>query len=185
MVPAGPSASDPLAEAVAWIDERGVRVARWPPGPSPSNEAVTDGPVLYLVDPGASPPARWDELEDWVRLPAEREELLTRADRLLWRATQAGSSPPHVDDDDVLHVGDQIAVLSALGARLVRVLLASPGRVVERDHAVAAMWPDGPPGDPRALDNRLKVLRHRMASLPLRIHTVRGRGLLLEWRPPE
>ena len=45
---------------------------------------------------------------------------------------------------------------------------------------MAAVWPQEPPDDPRALDNRVKAVRKRIEGTGLRIHTVRGRGLLLE-----
>ncbi len=88
-----------------------------------------------------------------------------------------------MDDHDVLRVGDQIVILSPQEARLIGALIDALGHLVVREQLMSAIWPDAAPDDPRALDNRLKALRARLEGLPLRIHTVRGRGLLLERVP--
>jgi DNA-binding response OmpR family regulator len=77
-------------------------------------------------------------------------------------------------------VGEHIVILSEQEERLVRALADRPGQLVPRDELQLAVWPDGAPADPRALDNRVKTLRARLRGLPLRIHTIRGQGLLLE-----
>lgn len=161
----------------------GIDPRRWPSrgGPAPAGPAL-DHPVLYLVDPGCPPPA-CGELEDWIRYPLDRDELVARSNRLVERGRERGANLVHLDDDDVLRVGDRLAILSRQEARLVRALLGACGHVVVRDELVLAVWPDGAPTDPRALDNRLRSVRERLAGLPLRIHTVRGRGLLLEQVP--
>ena len=46
-------------------------------------------PRLLLVEPGAAPPPPSDELQDWVRLPADEHEVALRARRL---ARLAGES---------------------------------------------------------------------------------------------
>jgi len=79
-----------------------------------------------------------------------------------------------------LRVGDDMVVLSRLEARLMRTLIDSMGMLVLRADLVAAVWPDGPPADPRAIDNRIKSVRARLVGFPLRIHTIHGRGLILE-----
>lgn len=170
---------DPVARTLSWIATRGVELRPWnhttitvPPDP-------VDHPVLYLVEPGVEPP-RCHECEDWIRLPLDVAELTARADRLIAWSRDAGALYTRVDDDDVLRVGDDMVVLSELEARLVRTLIDSMGMLVLRADLVEAVWPDGPPSDPRALDNRVKSVRARLAGLPLRIHTIHGRGLILE-----
>jgi hypothetical protein len=166
-----------------WLDD-----AAGPPGhpdhPDDPAPRPATGPTLYLVPADADPPPCADELEDWIRLPIDIDELRLRADRLMARAQLLGAVPIDVDDDGVLRVGSRLVILSPLEARLVRLLLARRGELVTRDQAVAAMWPDGPPADPRALDNRVKNLRARISALPIRLSTVRARGLILEWVVP-
>lgn len=169
---------DPVARAISWISTRGVELRPWhglsrPPSDSP------DHPILYLVEPGVEPPPCHD-FEDWVRLPLDVTELNTRADRLIAWSREVGSVYTRVDEDDVLRVGDEIVVLSQLEARLMRTLIDSMGMLVLRADLIAAVWPDGEPADPRALYNRVKSLRARLAGLPLRIHTIHSRGLILE-----
>lgn len=177
----GASVSDPVEEALARVAGRGVSVVRWPGSPTPDRS--TEGrAVLYVVDPGAEPP--WcDELADWIRRPVALSELHARADRLVARLNGRRPGSVAIDEDDVLRIDRRRVILSPLEARLLRVLLDEAGRVVTRDQLARAVWPEGPPTDPRALDNRVKVTRARLGGAPLRIHTVRGRGFLLETAP--
>jgi len=172
--------SDPIAQAVSWIATRGIQVERRTTSHLDLDCRPVDHPVLYLIDPGVLAPMTWGELEDWVRLPADASELYDRADRLLTRAAEAGSARTLVDDDDILRVGGQLVPLSPLEAGLVRILLEEPGTLVPRHDLEARLWPSTDPPEARALDNRIKRLRRHLRGLPLRIHTVRGRGFLLE-----
>lgn len=172
--------SDPITRALAWIATRGIDVVPWRTDHFAPDHDAADHPVLYLVPDGALPPPSWGPLEDWVRLPTDSGELYDRAERLLNRAAEAGSSLTEVDDDDVLRVGPHLVPLSPLESILIRSLMEQVGCIVARDEIEARLWPEGLPADDRALDNRVKRLRQRIAGLPLRIHTVRGRGFLLE-----
>lgn len=160
---------------------RGVEIRPWPPEDTGSGGAGRPAahPVLYVVSPDAPPP--WcGELEDWLREPVDADELGARIDRLLARGRRFGATLVLVDDDDVLRVGDRLLILSPQEARLLRALVADLGQLVLRADLEAAIWPEGLPDDPRALDNRVKTLRERLVGLPLQLHTVRGRGLLIE-----
>ncbi len=172
--------SDPLDRALAWTAARGVRVEAVSSSSIELDRELPDHPVLYLVEPGVTPPFRWGELEDWVRLPAVADEVYDRVERLLARADHVGASVVYVDDDEVLRIGLRSIPLSPLDAVLVRVLLAAAGRIVTRGDLERRLWPDRQPPEHRALDNRVKRLRQRLRGLPLEIHTVRGRGLLLD-----
>ncbi len=182
-------AGDPVARALSWTSTRGVEVRSWPP-PAPDHAAALSvarsdeaadraRPVLYLVEPGTEPPICHD-LEDWVRIPIDVGELTARADRLIAWSQDLGAVFTRIDDDDLLWVGDEMVVLSPLEARLMRTLIESMGMLVLREDLMAAVWPDGPPSDSRALDNRVKAVRARIDGLPLCVHTVHGRGLVLE-----
>jgi len=172
-------ARDPIARVVSWISTRGVELRPWPDPATPLSPEPADHPVLFLVEPTAESPL-CRELEDWVRLPLHVGELTARADRLVARSRELGALYTRVDEDNVLRVGDEMVVLSELEARLMRALVKSMGQLLLREDLVASVWPDAPPSDPRALDNRVKSLRARLDGLPLRLHTIRGRGLLLE-----
>ena len=183
MLIASRPASDPVANALARIADRGIAVEPWmADGQSRSNEPLHQ-PVLYLVEPDAPPPHNWGGLEDWVRLPVTTDELYARADALMTRAWAVGAIRIEVDDDDVLHVGTSLAILSRYEARLLRLLIARRGDVVTREVATETVWPDGPPDHARAIDSRLRDLRAKLHGLPIQVRTVRARGFSLEWDP--
>jgi DNA-binding response OmpR family regulator len=160
-----------------------VALLAWPADADHRDRLAALGrPRLLVVDPTAAPPSSADLLEDWVRSPADPEELAFRRATLAERARRRARPAvlPVLDADDILRLGDEWLALPPLEARIVGRLLATPGAVVRRADLVAAAWPDGPPTDPRALDVRVKVLRKRLAAFGLRIHTVAQRGHLLE-----
>ena len=174
------TASDPPQPLVDRVRALGVEVARWPE-PNGDDHAALDScptPRLYLVESGAAPPPFWGPLEDWVRLPAPPLELLDRANTLLRRASAIASVAQL--DDTLLRIGGRLIFLSCNESSLLRALLDRPGQIVPRDDVVAAVWPGGPPSDPRALDNPLRTLRKRLDQTPLRIHVMRERGLLID-----
>lgn len=148
--------------------------------------AAVGRPRLLLVGPSAAPPTSADLLEDWVRSPADPDELAFRRATLAERARRLArpAAAPVLDDDGILRVGEAWSALPPLESRIVACLLRRAGAVVHRDDVVAAAWPGGAPNDPRALDVRIKVLRRRLAPLGLRIHTVAQRGHLLELPQP-
>ena len=128
----------------------------------------------------SQPPAIADELEDWIRVPADEVDLHARVEML----------------DRRLHARDRcrcpISMMTAccesarrwvplppVEARLTAALLDRFGAVVSRDALGRAGWPDGAPGR-NALDVHVLRLRRRLAPLGLAIRTVRARGYLLE-----
>lgn len=169
-----------LAPAIRWVASRGVEVVVEPRRGRPVPAGAADHPTLVLVAVGEPAPQGWGELEDWIRLPSDPAEVYARAQRLIARAEAAGAAWTFVDDDDVLRAGARLVPLGPLEARLVRHLLERADTLVPRRELEAALWPDGAPTDPRALDNRLTRLRRRLQGIPVEILTVRGRGFLLQ-----
>jgi len=155
-----------------------VAILAWP---EPEVEATacarTGQPRLLLVAHDAEPPADWDGLTDWVRLPVDDRDLCARIAALQRLASRVPE--PVLDEFDVLWRGDEWTALAPIEARLVEVLLARCGSVVSRRELGAAAWPDGVPGG-RAVDARLRRLRDRVEPLGIQIHNVRRRGLMLE-----
>jgi hypothetical protein len=135
-------------------------------------------PRLLLVEEG-TPPIPVDELEDWIRLPADDLDLRVRVETLR-RRTRAGNGPiPQIDDDGILRHGGRWVSLPPVESRLTRVLVQRFGAVVARDALARAGWPGASPGR-NALDVHVLRLRRRLAPLGLAIRTVRSRGYLLE-----
>jgi hypothetical protein len=155
-----------------------VAILAWPEQRAEAAECGRVGqPRLLLVASDAEPPADWDGLTDWVRLPVEDRDLCARVSAL--QRLKSSAPAPVLDEFDVLWRGDRWSALAPIEARIVALLLGRCGSVVSRHDLGTAAWPDGAPGT-RAVDARLPRLRDRVEPLGLRIHNVRRRGLMLE-----
>ncbi len=131
-------------------------------------------PRLLLVDEDASPPLTVDPVEDWVRLPANHQDVQARVEALRIRAA---ADPTLVDG--VLRTGTGWVSLPEVEARIMQVLLSRFGRVADRQSLLAAGWPGESPSR-NLLDVHLHRLRRRVEPIDLRIRTVRKRGYVLE-----
>lgn len=159
-----------------------VTLVRWP-AERDRREALRDGnrPCLLLVEDGPPPPVEAC-LEDWVRVPADEEELALRVTALLARAAAHDPAAPRLDEHGVLRIGANWVALPPVEARLTTLLLERVGAVVSRDALAHAGWPEGAPGR-NALDVHVLRLRRRLEVVGLAIRTVRSRGYLLEPSP--
>ena len=119
-----------------------------------------------------------DCLEDWIRTPADPDDLAARCATLLQRAAAHTPASPHLDDAGFLHHGEMSLHIPPLEARLLAELLANPGAVVGRERLLRAGWAGGRP-TANGLDVHMARLRRRLAPLGLVITTVRSRGYLL------
>ena len=136
-------------------------------------------PRLLLLESGTPPPRGLDDLEDWVRVPADELDLHARMENLDRRAQSRVSSVPELDEHGVLRSGPGWVPLPPVEARLTTALLSRYRSVVSRESLSEAGWPHGAPGR-NALDVHVLRLRRRIAPLGLAIRTVRSRGYLLE-----
>jgi hypothetical protein len=156
-----------------------VALVHWPAEQDRREELRRAGqPRLLLVERGA-PPIPTDELEDWIRLPADDLDLRVRVEALRRRTGADTGAVPVLDDDGVLRLGDRWVSLPPVEARLTAALLERFGAVVSRDALSRSGWPGGSPGR-NALDVHVLRLRRRLSPLRLAIRTVRSRGYLLE-----
>ncbi|HEX8803699.1 MAG TPA: helix-turn-helix domain-containing protein [Acidimicrobiales bacterium] len=156
-----------------------VALVHWPAEEDRREELRRAGqPRLLLVEKGA-PPIPTDELEDWIRLPADDVDLRVRVEVLRRRTGSGTDATPRLDADGVLRVGDRWVSLPPVEARLTGALLDRFGAVVSREALARSGWPGGSPGR-NALDVHVLRLRRRLSPLRLAIRTVRSRGYLLE-----
>lgn len=157
----------------------GVALLEWPREQARRDGLARQGvPRLLLVAEDAPPPTALGDDEDWIRLPADEQDVYARVRRLgVWSASREAPSPVLLADR-VLRRGDAMIVLTPLEAVLTAVLLDEPGRVVPRSRLEQAAWPDGEPNR-RATDTHLYRLRRRLQGLGLAIAAVRGRGFAL------
>lgn len=136
-------------------------------------------PRLLLVEADTPAPVAVDPLEDWVRLPVDRNDLQARIDALTARGRDARRCAPRLDQWGVLRLGDKQVALPPLEARLASVLVNAFRGVVHRDELTRVGWPSDNPGR-NALDVHILRLRRRVEPVGLSIRTVRSRGYLLD-----
>lgn len=167
---------------VAIARSTSVAIVYWPDEADLAADLGSQGrPLLMLVAPDAEPPAAWDRLSDWLRLPTDERDIRARIESLQRRAERPPA--PVIDEFDVVWRGARWVALSPVEARVLAVLLDRAGSVLTRRELNAECWKDGVPGE-RAVDARLPRLRSRIAPLGLRIRTIRSRGFLLEVSDP-
>ena len=175
--------ADPPDTAAGRSTTTTVTLLRWPAEADLRAEAAASGrPRLLVLAPEAAPPLVWDDLEDWVRDPADPLEVQSRLQTLEQRSTRQSTPGPELDADGIVRWAGSWVSVPPIEARLLAPLLEERGRVVRRDDLERAGWPAGV-GSERALDGRIKHLRRRLAPLGLAIQTVRGIGFLLEGDP--
>lgn len=131
-------------------------------------------PRLLLVHKDAPAPTTVDPIEDWIRLPADEQDLQVRVETLSRRTSAA----PTLDGDGVLRHGSSWTALPPIEARLTATLLERFGKVVSRDILLGRGWPDEEPKR-NVLDVHVLRLRRRLEPLGLTIRTVRKRGYVL------
>jgi DNA-binding response OmpR family regulator len=156
-----------------------VTLLRWPVDAERRRRLDPGVPRLLLVEPTAAAPVDLDDLEDWIRVPAEERDVQARLANLRSRARRRGRLEPTLDSDGVVRVGSSWTSLPPVEARLTAVLIERIGMVVSREALAQAGWPEGSPGR-NALDVHVLRLRRRLAPVGLVIRTVRSRGYLLE-----
>lgn len=157
-----------------------VAVLRWPEREADRQRcAAAAVPRLLLVTEGSTPPSRWDDDEDWIRLPAPEADVDARIRALAMRHAERTSAPPSMDDDGVLRFAGRSVALPPVQARLAAALIDAFGNVVGRAELAAAGWCRAPQRD-NVLDVHMNRLRRRLSSLGLAIRTHRLRGYGLE-----
>ena len=165
--------------ALRWPQDGEVAHVRWPEESARRDLLARSGAARLLhVEHGVDPPIVVDELEDWIRCPADAMEVAIRATTLSERVRRS-MGDMRIDDDDVLRVGRHWVALPPTEAALARVLLAQRGRPVDPGGIPALVEARGglAGSDVRVTTTRL---RRRLAPLGIRITNVRGQGLVLD-----
>jgi hypothetical protein len=167
-------------ESRSRIVETDVSVLRWPAEDRLRQQLAWFGlPRVLLLDPGVQPPEPVDDLEDWMRVPADPADLRARSAALQRRATEPTRHTPFIDDDDLLWVGTTWVSISGAQAPVLRLLLDHLERVVRFEAVVAAYVSAGGSGHPASVRTLLSRVGARVRPVGLHLVTVRRRGVLL------
>lgn len=162
----------------------GVAVLRWPADADTRRRlAELRIPRLLLVGRGDEPPVITDELEDWAREPLDPTDLSLRSETLRRRARDLPVAPI-LDSDGLLRFGGRWAVVPDSQLAVVELLIRRYGEVVGFDELADAYARAGGARTPGSVRAVIARLRTRVADVGLRLHGVRGRGVLLAQQTP-
>ena len=158
-----------------------VAVLRWPEeGELRAALRARHLPRLLLVGAGAEPPTDTDHLEDWASSSAAASEVEARLAALEARAARTTRELPSIgDDDDVLRFDGRWVALGTVEASVARVLLEHLGELVSRADIEAIAW-HGRSVRSNTTDRQLHRLRGHLRDIGLELHTIRGKGYVLE-----
>jgi two-component system, OmpR family, catabolic regulation response regulator CreB len=162
---------------------------------------VTDAPVIFLT-------ARADEVDrvvglelgadDYISKPFSPRELTARVRTILRRfakAQQAAPSPPapagrqpfHLDDErkSIAYFGVPLE-LSRYEYRVLKVLIARPGRVFSREELLYQAWDEPEASYDRTVDAHIKMIRAKLKAVrpeieAIRTHRGSGYSLREDW----
>ncbi len=158
-----------------WPDD--VAHVRWPSEAARRQELALAGrPRLLHVEAGIDPPEVVDELEDWVRTPADAIEVVVRATTVSERFRR-GCHDLLVDDDGVFRAGSRWVALSPSEAVLARALVGQLGVPLAPETIQQLLGDDSGPSSVRVTVHRL---RRRLQSVGVSVRNLRGRGFLIE-----
>jgi DNA-binding response OmpR family regulator len=133
-------------------------------------------PRLVIVEHGP-PPTTIDELEDWLRAPADETDMRIRLATLRERASRNAAAVSI--EDGVLRAGTRLVVLPPIQARLATALLERMNAVVGRETLARRAWPEGAPAGRNVLDVHMAKLRRLLTGTGVDIRTVHRRGYLM------
>jgi hypothetical protein len=160
--------------------DAGVSVLRWPQEEPLRRQLAWFGlPRVLLVEPAVAPPDLLDELEDWMRTPADPIDLRARTEAVRRRSTDPVGAAPLLDDDGLLWVGATWVALTPSQVPVARLLLDHLDKVVRFDAVAAACRSAGASGHPASVRTLITRLTARMRTVGLELVSVRQRGLLL------
>ncbi len=168
-LPATVAIGDVDIALVRWPQERAIRDAL----------AALDRPRLLLVAVGEAPPDALDAAEEWLRWPADHDEVLLRAHHLSQRIPIAERPPLVLEAEGMLRRGDRWVAISEAQLPVVGLLIASLGRVVRFEAIVEAYASLGGSTHPASVRTVLSRIEARVRPLGLEVTSVRRRGVVL------
>jgi hypothetical protein len=156
-----------------------VRLVRWPEQAQLREELALVGiPRVVVLDGVDCPPPAGDELEDWIRVPLDRADLVVRATTVARRADQR--ERPWHDGQGVVGFRERWCQMPESQAATVRLLVERFGAVV-RDDEIFGVYAEGrASAHSEAVKTSMRRIKQGLAPLGLRLTRVRGSGYLLD-----
>ena len=162
-----------------------VSIVEWPAEDERRSHLARLGqPRLLLVPFGVQPPRPLDELEDWIRSPADPIDLMARSEHLHTRATALNPPALVLDDDGLLWLGEAWVAITDAQLPVVRLLVDHRDRVVRIEALVEAYVAGGGSDHPASMRTLMSRLSSRLGRLGLELVTVRRRGMILRTGAP-
>ena len=159
-----------------------VRLVRWPTEHAYRDELAALGVARILIlSEFDAPPSPWDELEDWVRCPVDRDDLRVRATTLARRADLAET--PWLDDDGLLWFRDRWCVVPPGQVPMIELFARHFGTVVRDEQVNDVYRVSGSSAHAEAVKTSMRRIANSLAPLGLLLRRVRGAGYLLERAP--
>ena len=156
-----------------------VRLVRWPEEATFRDKLAALGlPRILVLDEQEPPPATWDEIEDWVRVPVAKSELELRAVTVARRADAI--ERPWLDEDGSLWFRDRWIVVPRGQGPVVEALARNFGRVVRDDEISAVFAGSENSTHAEAVKTSMRRIADLLRPLGLVLKRVRGSGYLLE-----
>lgn len=156
-----------------------VPLVRWPDGAGArERHAAAGAPCLLVVGAAQRAPARWSELEDWVRETAPHTEFVTRAVTVARRADRLRR--PQLDRPRVVRFRDRTVVVPETQGALAALLVERFGETVSDAEIRALCDLGGVSTHDEAVKTALRRLKDTLAPLGLDLARVRSAGYLLD-----
>jgi two-component system response regulator BaeR len=123
--------------------------------------------------------------DDYICKPFSPREVIARIRAVLRRVGAAGAEPAPIDLDDVrfeARVRGRALPLTPVEFRLLRKLLAQPGRVFSRAQLIDALYLDHRVVSDRTVDSHVKNLRRKLIDAGIDpIVSIYGVGYRFDW----
>jgi DNA-binding winged helix-turn-helix (wHTH) protein len=154
-----------------------VRILRWPEQADEADRlARLEVPRLLIVESGVPPPTETSCVVDWLRLPADDEDLRARLAALSER-TARHPSRPVVDGYGQLSYRGTSVFLSRIDERVTKILVENFGHPVPAEDLIPSVWPQH--GTNENLRVHISRLRQCIAPLGLNITNIKSHGYVM------
>lgn len=162
-------APDPAIPLLRWPDEEAERRVL----------EAQRRPRILVVGASDEPPVVVDELEDWLRDPPDAADLLARIASMRQRAERLRARP-RLDADGLLWHDQRWVAIPDAQLCVAELLLSSADELVRTELVAATYVRHGGSGHRASVKTMLNRLQGRFAEVGLRLHFLRGKGVLLE-----